>query len=420
MKLSGSQFGGLKGAGVDHFLVETFDEVLTSLEDNRASVNLMSIDFEKAFNRMCHTACLEALSTLGADPGDIALVRAFLSGRTMSVKIDDSFSLRRSVPGGSPQGSILGNFLFCATTDMFNRVSATPVPRATQPSPDPTRDVSHVTGSSNDSFHTANGSEYDSDENVFRFARSNPVNVLYDHEQSVRFTQDEIDEVMGVPERWENKPCCTKAYIDDLNIIEKVRHSDAISITSANKRVTLAHAPQSEAFFHNITCAAENIKMKVNEEKTQLVAISASKESIVKTYINTGETRIESTDRLKILGFWFGTRPGVSLQVEAMQEKFRKRVWTLFRLKKSGLSSDDLLFFYNTVIRPVFDFCAVTYHSMLTREQTEQLERLQKCAFRVIYSYDLSYQEALAVSNSMTLEERRKGQLARFAQKKTV
>ena len=249
VKLSGSQFGGLKGAGVDHFLVETFDEVLTALEDSRASVNLMSIDFEKAFNRMCHTACLEALSSLNADPGDIALVKAFLSGRSMSVKVDDCFSSRRSVPGGSPQGSILGNFLFCATTDMFNRISATPIPGPSHPVPASTLEDSLTSGSSSDSFHTANGSDYNSDENEFRFVRSNPVNVIYGHEQSVRFTQDEIDEVLGVPEGWENKKCCTKAYIDDLNIIEKVRHSDAISITSANKRVTKAHAPQSEAFF---------------------------------------------------------------------------------------------------------------------------------------------------------------------------
>ena len=31
----------------------------------------------------------------------------------------------KSVPGGSPQGSILGNFLFCATTDKFTELNGT-------------------------------------------------------------------------------------------------------------------------------------------------------------------------------------------------------------------------------------------------------------------------------------------------------
>ena len=33
-------------------------------------------------------------------------------------------SEQRTVPGGSPQGSILGNFLFCLTTNEFNEVKA--------------------------------------------------------------------------------------------------------------------------------------------------------------------------------------------------------------------------------------------------------------------------------------------------------
>ena len=47
-----SQYGGLKGCGADHFLVRTWYEIMEALEDERAVVNLVSVDFEKAFNRM--------------------------------------------------------------------------------------------------------------------------------------------------------------------------------------------------------------------------------------------------------------------------------------------------------------------------------------------------------------------------------
>ena len=52
VKLSTSQYGGTKGVGVDHFLIDTWNEILTGLEDPRACMNLMSIDFKKAFNTM--------------------------------------------------------------------------------------------------------------------------------------------------------------------------------------------------------------------------------------------------------------------------------------------------------------------------------------------------------------------------------
>ena len=122
-KLSNRQFGGIKGCGTDHFLVETWDAIMLALEEESSAANLLSVDFEKAFNRMDHSKCINALADLGASQKCIGWVSAFLFGRRMSVKIRDSFSTPRSVPGGSPQGSILGNFLFCATTDKFASVN---------------------------------------------------------------------------------------------------------------------------------------------------------------------------------------------------------------------------------------------------------------------------------------------------------
>ena len=127
-KLSPRQFGGQKGSGVNHFLVEAWNIILTSPEDSRASVQAMAIDFEKAFNRMDHDCCLNALTSLGASAEDVELVACFLRNRHMQVKIGDIYSEPKSVPGGSPQGSILGNFLFCTCTDEFTtKKMTTPV-----------------------------------------------------------------------------------------------------------------------------------------------------------------------------------------------------------------------------------------------------------------------------------------------------
>ena len=53
----------------------------------------------------------------GASQISLRMAGTFLCGRNMKVKIGNEYSTTRSVPGGSPQGSILGTFLFCITTD---------------------------------------------------------------------------------------------------------------------------------------------------------------------------------------------------------------------------------------------------------------------------------------------------------------
>lgn len=103
-------------------------------------VNIMAIDFHKAFNRMNHASCLEALEKLGAERHVTQMIAAFLHNRRMTVKINDAFSEPRLVNGGAPQGSILACFLFCATVnDMIE--------------PPPREDLSD-----SGSFHTARGS----------------------------------------------------------------------------------------------------------------------------------------------------------------------------------------------------------------------------------------------------------------------
>ena len=66
VKLSPSQYGGIKGSSTEHFLIDTWDNILSSLEIKDSTVNLTSVDFSKAFNRMDHQHCLTSLSELGA------------------------------------------------------------------------------------------------------------------------------------------------------------------------------------------------------------------------------------------------------------------------------------------------------------------------------------------------------------------
>ena len=66
MSCKNNQYGGVKGCGVSHLLVDMWDEICGSLEDARASIVITAIDYTKAFNRLSFQHCLRAFARKGA------------------------------------------------------------------------------------------------------------------------------------------------------------------------------------------------------------------------------------------------------------------------------------------------------------------------------------------------------------------
>ena len=108
-----------ESVALEHMLIQSWDSILQGLEDNRGSLNLVSIDFAKAFNRMSHQACIKAYQKKGASNQTLNLIAAFLSGRQMTVKVNSTVSRRRTINGGSLQGCVSVNALFCATIEFL-------------------------------------------------------------------------------------------------------------------------------------------------------------------------------------------------------------------------------------------------------------------------------------------------------------
>ena len=61
-----NQFGGISGSSTSHYLIEAWNEILESLDQEETAVNLTSVDFEKAFNTMQHAACVNAFVRMSA------------------------------------------------------------------------------------------------------------------------------------------------------------------------------------------------------------------------------------------------------------------------------------------------------------------------------------------------------------------
>ena len=107
------QYGGMKGNSITHYLIKFITFILSNQEskDARAILACM-IDFSKAFNRQNHNILITKLSDMGVPAWLLKIVMAFLNERIMVVRYKGATSSPKSLPGGGPQGTLLGLLLF--------------------------------------------------------------------------------------------------------------------------------------------------------------------------------------------------------------------------------------------------------------------------------------------------------------------
>ena len=94
----------------------------------------------------------------------------------------------------------------------------------------------------------------------------------------------------------------------------------------------------------------------------------------------------------------------------------RSRYWTLRNLKNSGFTNEELVTVYKTIIRPMADYGSVVYHSSLTDEQDELLDRLQNGALKCIFG-PFSGRRLREMAGVTTLRTRREQLCDKFAAK---
>ena len=112
-KIDYTQYGGLKGHSTSHYMIDLVNFILYNQDLNNPHATLAILyDFSKAFNRQDHLTLITLLSDLGTPGWLLNLVIAFLEDRRMLLRHRGCTSREESLPGGGPQGTKLGLFLF--------------------------------------------------------------------------------------------------------------------------------------------------------------------------------------------------------------------------------------------------------------------------------------------------------------------
>ena len=396
-----NQFGGEKRCGAEHMLVDMWEEILSGMDQGDSAAVILSVDFEKAFNRMRHKSCIEALELLGASSDLIKIISSFLSGRQMRVRIGEFLSHTVPIWCGSPQGSVLGCILYCITTQAIAGAPGNPAPTQIEPpmrqaaiavqtrERSPQGEARIGPGESPD-FFGETSIRSSSDDSFFSATSATPP-----HSPGAIRDWPESGEVL------------TFKYIDDTSLLVVIRTEGSVKhFTTATTQEDI-HAAVLGMSLRELVTNAEKIGMKINCGKTKLLCISPRNGCHTTASMEGPEGLLTSCDSLKLVGFAFDENPTVNAHYEHIRTSFRGRIWMLFHLRNSGLKGRRLFALYCCYVRSIIEYCSPVYHSMLGKVQEEGLERLHRLAIRICFGFDKDVEDSMREESIENLKTRR-------------
>ena len=361
------QYGGTKGNSITHYLIEFINFILSN-QDDTAPIAILAcmVDFSKAFNRIDHNLLVTKLSDMGVPGWLLHLVMAFLTDRTMIVRYNGKQSSSKCLPGGGPQGTLLGLLLFLV---LINDL-----------------------GFDNQKNNTG--------ELITRRNNLKAANVLH-----LKFVDDmTLAESINLKENLKFVPESVRPLPDSFHA--KTGH--VLPPTNSQVYKQLLKTEQ-----YSVTNS-----MQVNKKKTKVMVFNPCIAWDFMPELKLDNQELEMVEEMRLLGVIVRSDMKWSSNTEHMLVRAYKRLWSLRRLKGMGATVDDMKDVYLKQVRSVLELAVPAWNGALTQGDVKDIERVQKTALHIMLGGNYNeYRSALDTVGLESLAARREKLSLKFAKK---
>ena len=219
-------------------------------------------------------------------------------------------------------------------------------------------------------------------------------------------------------------------YIDDLSVLQLLCLSgllvdyDFTSHVASDVGTEQKFLPtenfDTQNYLNKISSWTDEHLMKLNAKKCEYMIFSRSEQDF-STRLTVNGTKLERVEVTKILGLYISDDLSWSRNCTEICKNAYSRLSMITRLKYVGVAMEDLIQVYVLYIRSLTEYCSVVYHSRLTEEQSNKLERIQKTCLKVILNeMYVDYQSALEMTGLDSLKKRRLKRCLDFSLKSSI
>ena len=212
----------------------------------------------------------------------------------------------------------------------------------------------------------------------------------------------------GVPQGTKLGPVLFLVMVNDLNTLHSDNWKYVDDLTISEIIPKYSHSNMQYELDHISNWCDLNY-MKLNSKKCKELRVNFQRNTpnlLELSQFTINETiMIETDTNHKLLGLQIQNFLKWNAHVENITKKAAKRLCIIRIPKRSGVP-EDLIRIYISLIRSILDYTCSVWHTRLPCYLIEKIERIQNRFFRIIYP-DLSYRDALALTECQSLEDNR-------------
>ena len=208
----------------------------------------------------------------------------------------------------------------------------------------------------------------------------------------------------GVPQGTKLGPLLFLVMVNDLTSnLPMIKYVDDTTVYQTTTDIVNC---DMQSAMNDIISWCDTNHMKLNEKKTVSMDVIFTNNRPSVHHVKINNSPIETVHSFKLLGLLITDDLSWEANTAHICQKANSRLYGLTLLRRAGLSQQQLLRVFKSIIRPVVEYACTVWHFSLTKADSDKIESIQKRALTTIFGKH-PYESNLESAGLPSLEKRR-------------